>query len=339
VDKHILTSISLILVGLLHCTSSSAAKIHSLCVFDPVGKSGDIYTSAKDLSAEFLSAGVQFQLYPYSTESEAKSDFNNGLCDATVLTTTNASEYNHFTASIDAMGATLNYRMQRDVIHALSQPKANDLMRQGKHEIAGIFPGGAVHLLFHDRAQARPDNIENTRLLVLHGSPVLRNFAEQLNLRAIRGDTSNFAQMFKRNRVDAIFAPITIIQALELEQAMGTKGGMLSTPFMYLSLQLVINRDKFPVGFGQQARVISLHYFDDAVRLARQAKFDIGKEYWISSNAQQLAHWNAVMLEVQRNMLSDKTYDPRMLKLLKKTRCKYDPIREECSNKSLVAPS
>ena len=75
----------LVVVALLLSAQAQAAKKQYVCVFDPVGRDGDIFSIAKDVATEFLTLGVDLKLYPYTTEASAVQDLKAGLCDAAIL--------------------------------------------------------------------------------------------------------------------------------------------------------------------------------------------------------------------------------------------------------------
>jgi len=330
-----LLSVVLLCSAILSTTSyASAQKTHYLCVFDPVGRNGDVYSMAKDIALDFLSLGVKLSLYPYSTESAAKADFRAGLCDAVALTGIHAREYNKFTSSIEAVGAISNYEDLWTVISTLAQQRVAPLFVEGGLEVAAIYPAGAMYVFLKDKNITAPEDFAGQRMITLHKDKISHAIANSLGAIAVNGDTTNFASKFKRGRVDVISAPAAVTEALELDKSMQPNGGVIDIPLWMLTLQVVIQPDKFPSGFGQQSRELSLDYFDTVVNgIVKTAEKKL-KDYWIVTDDQTKQQWEPIFAKLRADMAVEGEYDPRMLKLLKKLRCRSYPERDECA----VAP-
>lgn len=314
---------------LLAAKASALSNTHYLCVFDPVGRSGDIFTTAKDIVTDYLRYDINFQLYPYSTETAAKADFRSGLCDAIVLTGFAAREYNSFTTTIEALGAIRSYETLWDVLSVLAQPKAAPLFLQDQYEIVGIYPAGGLYIYLKDRSLRRVEDAKGKRFFVLHGDRVSEASVEKLGAIPVLGDTTNFASKFKRGRVDAIFAPAAITEALELDVAMGDKGGVIDYPLLFLTLQIVIKKDSFPEDFGQKSRELSLEYFERATEIAQTAEAKL-EPYWVHVEDDIVADWIDLGINLRSSLEAEGVYDARMLKLIMAVRCKRDPGYIEC---------
>ena len=326
----IITLAFLLLLLLSGRAYSEAQKTHYLCVFDPVGRNGDVYSMAKDIALDFLSLGVKLSLYPYSTESAAKADFRAGLCDAVALTGIHARDYNKFASSIEAIGAISNYDDMWTVVSTLAQDRVAPLFVENGLEIAGIYPAGAMYVFVKDKEIKAPEDFVGVRMITLYKDKISHGIANSIGAVAVNGDTTNFAAKFKRGRVDVISAPAAVTEALELDKAMGSAGGVIDIPLWMLTLQVVIRPEKFPAGFGQQARELSLDYFDtviDGIVKKAEQKLD---GFWIKTDDQVKSQWQPVFAKLRSDMAEEGEYDPRMLKLLKKLRCRSHPERDEC---------
>ncbi len=231
-----------------------AAKKQYVCVFDPVGRDGDIFSIAKDVATEFLSLGVDLKLYPYTTETSAVQDLKAGLCDAAILTGLKTREFNLFSATLEAIGAVENYEAMRLVLETLAQPKAGKLFIQGDYEVAGVFPAGAIFIFVRNRDWVTVKSMQGRNIIVMYGDKVSASMVAQVGGKAVNADTSSFANKFKRGRADVVFAPAAVYEPLELYKGLEPDGGILTHPISQLTLQLVTRKNAFPEGFGQQAR-------------------------------------------------------------------------------------
>ena len=73
-------------VGLASMSAQAANTERSLCVFDIIGASGDVYNIMKDYKTEAAGWGVDIKLKPYTDEKIAAEDLKAGQCDGAVLT-------------------------------------------------------------------------------------------------------------------------------------------------------------------------------------------------------------------------------------------------------------
>lgn len=314
-------SIGLFVLLLITSFASKATqKTHYLCVFDPVGRNGDIYSVAKDIALDFLNLGVKLNLYPYSTESAAKADFRAGLCDAVALTGIQAREYNRFSTTLEAFGAIENYSNLKKLLSTLAQPKAGKLFLENGLEVAGIYPAGAVYMYSNDKNIKRPQDFSDKRFFVSHGEKTGYAFVDKLGAQPVAGDTTNFASRFKRGRVDVTFSPAAVTEALELDKGMEEKGGVIKLPVWMLTLQVIIKPEKFDKGFGQQARELSLDYFDKAISIATASEQKLAP-YWVELNDADHTEWQYFFKQVRDDMEQAGVYDSRMLRLLKRLKC------------------
>jgi hypothetical protein len=315
--------------SLLGSSYAHAASPRSVCVFDPIGRSGDVFVNAQDMSSDFLSTGVSFNLKLYLNEQKAKQDFKQGLCDGMIITGLQAREFNRFAAAIEAPGIIKDYSNLEQILGIMASPKAAKYMRQGSVEIAGVYPAGAIYMIINKRSRATPRGLGGMRMINIDNSELINSFAQKVGASTVSGTTDNFAKIFKQGKVDITFAPMAILSAMELDKAIQYEGGILDTPIALLTLQLVINADRFPAGFGQQAREISLSQYERVLKVSRDAEAAVPTELWIKS-VQDQDIWARIALSVRKEMMKRNYYHPKMIKILDKFRCGTDRLLEGC---------
>ena len=235
-----------IIVGLFGSHYAQAQAPRSICVFDPIGKSGDVFVNAQDMSSDFLSTGVNFALKLYLNEEKAKQDFKQGICDGVIITGLKAREFNRFAAAIEAPGIINDYSNLSQILGVMASPKAAKYMRQGNVEVAGVYPAGAIYMLINQRKRATPRGLGGMRMINIDDNELINTFAEKVGASTVSGTSDNFAKIFRQGKVDITFAPMAILSAMELDKAIQYEGGILDTPIALLTLQLVINADPLP---------------------------------------------------------------------------------------------
>ncbi|EDY85420.1 conserved hypothetical protein [gamma proteobacterium HTCC5015] len=300
------------------------------CVFDPVGRTGDIYTTARDIATDFLQLGVRLQLYPYSTESAAKSDFRSGLCDAMILTGFAARNYNTFTTTAEAWGGLYDFESAWLLLSTLARPELAPLFSQDGYEVAGIYPAGGLYAIMADKTWTTPASVKGKPTFAVRDEPTGEAFAHKVGVNPVYGDTTNFAAKYVRRNVDITFSPSAVIPALELDRAMEERGGgLIDMPMAFLTLQIIIRPENFPPGFAQTAREMSLGYYERIYELVNNAERKIDP-YRIKLTDEESAQWQDIAEQVRDDLAGEGIYDKRMLKLLKRIRCHTSPDRPEC---------
>ena len=95
---------------------------------------------------------------------------------------------------------------------------------------------------------------------------------------------------------------------------------------------MIIRKDKWPADFGAKARAYSLTQLDRAELIAKQSEDTIPANYWMELSANDKARYVVMMRESRLILTKDGTYDQKMMRLLKKVRCKVDASAAECSD-------
>lgn len=312
-------------------STSAFAAPKNICVFDPIGKSGDVFVTAQDLSSEFLSTGVSFELKLYLDENKAKRDFKTGICDGVILTGLSAREFNRFAAAIEAPGMMEDYSNLGQILAIAASEKAAKYMRQGNVEIAGIYPAGSVYMVINDRSRATPRGLNGMRIININDDDMINSFAQRVGARSVVGTTNNFAKFFKEGKVDITFAPMALLEAFELDKAAAYNGGIPDTPIALLTLQLVINADRFPEGFGQQAREISLNNYERVLQITKDAEAKVPGNLWIDTTADRDT-WARIAMTIRKEMVGKGYFHPKMIAILNRFRCNGDGVLEGCEN-------
>ena len=140
----------------------------SLCVWDPIGASGQLFDAAKSYALAAQKMGVELKLKAYTDERVAAEDFRVGQCAALLATSMRTKVYTPVSAAIDYGGAATvvrdgkidiaaSYDVVRKVVQTFSSPQAANLMVEGANEIGGIFPFGSAYPVVADR---KTDSVE-----------------------------------------------------------------------------------------------------------------------------------------------------------------------------------
>ena len=313
--------------------SSVAHAKQTLCVFDLLGTGGDVYAMMKDYSLAAAKWGADVDLKPYTDERIVAEDFKAGQCDAVSLTGLRGRQFNTFTGSIDSIGAITTYAQMRDVLTLLSNTKMAPYMVSGAYEVVGVMPLGAGYLLVNDRAINNLSKVSGKKIAVLDYDKSQAKMVQKIGAQPVASDITNFAGKFNNGQVDIVAAPAVAIKPLELYKGLGTKGAIIRFPIVQITGNVIINPKKFPAGFGQKSREYVATQVDKAFKNIEKTEKDIPAKYWMDVLEADKPGYIKLMRESRISLAAEGIYDKKMLSLLKRVRCKYDPASFECALK------
>ena len=107
---------------------------------------------------------------------------------------------------------------------------------------------------------------------------------------------------------------------------------IIDTPVAQSTIQLIGRTEKFPPGLAQILREDFLFKFDNYARRVDNEMALVPESFWAKDSAQDIAALEKHSLDVRLKLREEGYYDPAMLRLQRKIRCKFDPSRSECSN-------
>ncbi len=334
-NKIKLTS-SALLLGASVLASQSAHAKQLICIFDPVGNSGDVYSLMKDFQSKALAWGADLELKAYTDEGIIIDEFKAGKCDGAVLTGLKSRDFNKFASTIEAVGATIDDEVLRTALETLMTlpPKAADkLLKSGPYEVAGIMPAGGIYAFLRDRSWDSLEKIQGKKITVMEGDSVSQSMVRESGGTPIMATTTSFAGKFNNGSADITFAPAAAYEPLEMYRGLGDKGGVVDMVFSQLTFQLLIRHEKFPADFAAKARQNSLDNFDNAFEFIERATKTIEPKYWVKLDPKDIPGYVSMMRQSRITLRDKGIYDGKMLTLLRKIRCRKDPAAAECAEK------
>ncbi|MDQ8035909.1 MAG: DUF6091 family protein [Pedobacter sp.] len=329
-----LTSLSLPLTAHAVDPAKPLTKV-KVCVFDPAGQQGPGFSMARDQTLEARKWGMDMQLQVFTDERIAAETFKVGQCDAVNLSSLRARQFVKFAGSIDAIGGLMTYQQVNDLIQLLSSDKIGTLMIEGDYEVAGVIPLGAAYVMVNDRAINSVEKAAGKKVAVLDWDKSQAKLVQQMGAQPVASDISNFFGKFNNGQVDIIAAPAIAYKPLELYKGIGTKGAVYRFPVVNVTGSFLIRRSKMPkdVDVGKVARQYIASKIEMAFDAIKVAEKDIPANQWMDLSPSDKDRYTKMMREARLMLTADGTYDPRMMKILKRIRCTRDPSNYECALK------
>ncbi|MCH7337884.1 putative solute-binding protein [Acinetobacter sp. NIPH 2699] len=321
---------TLLLASSVATVSFTTQAKQTLCVFDLVGRNGDVYALMKDYQLAAKAWGADIELRVGQNEAVLAEDFKAGKCDAVSITGMRGRQFNQFTGSLDAIGAITDLKFAVKVMQGLSSPTFAKAMVNGRYEVVGVIPVGDAYLMVNDREINTVAKAAGKKIAVLDYDEAQKIMASQVGAQAVSSDVTNFGAKFNNGQVDIIGAPAAAFKPLELHKGLGTKGAIVNYPILQVTGNIIIRSDKFPEGYGQKSRQWVSSQLPRALDILGKMKADIPKRYWMDVPASDQPGYQKLMREARIDLTKRGVYDKRMMKLLWQFRCRENAKNFEC---------
>lgn len=325
------TARTLVGVCLLLSVSVAQAKQLVFCTWDILGQQGDATNMMKDYVLAARTWGVDIVSKSYTNETVAAEDFKAGQCDGALITGLRTRQFNAFTGSIDSVGAIPSYTHMRDVIDLLAYPKLAPLLVSGPYEVVGAIPVGAAYAFVNDKSINSLAKAAGKKVAVLDWDKSQAEMVKIVGAVPVAADLTTYGGKFNNGQVDILFAPIPLYKPMELYKGLGNKGGIARFPVINLTLQLIIRKDKFPADFGARSRTYIANQVPRFFGMIRNMEREVDPKHWMHIPLSDRDGYDKIMREMRIHLTKSGYYDPRMMTLLKRVRCKREPDAAECS--------
>lgn len=321
-----------LLVAASLCAAVSTVQAKQvMCVFDLVGKNGDVFNLMKDYQLAAKSWGADIELKVNQNEAVIAEDFKAGKCDGISVTGMRGRQFNNFTGSLDAIGAIPDLNLAVKIMQGLTSPNFAKHMTNGQYEVVGVIPVGDAFLMVNDRNINTVAKAAGKKIAVLDYDQAQKIMVQQIGAQAVSADVTNFGAKFNNGQVDIIGAPAAVFKPLELHKGLGSKGAIVNYPILQVTGNLIIRKDKFPEGFGQKSRDWVKGQLPRAFTILGKMKADIPAKYWMQVPAGDKPGYQKLMRESRISLTKQGVYNKQMMKLLWQFRCKNDPKNFECA--------
>ncbi|MCK0538721.1 putative solute-binding protein [Alcanivorax quisquiliarum] len=312
-----------------------AAEKRTLCVFDIIGTSGDMYNIMRDYRTAAIDHGYDLTLRVYTDENIAAEDLKAGQCDAAAITGLRGRQFNNYTGSLDSIGAVPSYEALRTVVQVLASenPRITPNLRSGPYEVMGIAPMGAAYLFVKDQGINNVNALAGKSIAVMEYDVAQGRMAASVGMSPVMSDITNFAGRFNNHSVDICFAPVMAYSALELYKGMEPNGGIIDYVLGQLTLQVIARHDSFDSDFAAWSRSYFFEtVFDRAMRVIQSANNEIDKKWWIEISDEDTERYDEMMRDARIDLTNQGVYNKDMMSLLRNIRCRMDASRAECSD-------
>ncbi len=332
--------------GTLGVAASAQAK-NLVCVWDVAGKTGDVFAAATDWAVAAQKSKVDMELKSYVDERVAIEDFRSGQCDAVIATAFRTRQFNAVAGAIDSIGATTivkngkvdidaSYEVVRNVVKVFADPKAGKLMVDGNYEVGGIFPLGAAYPMVRDRKINSVEALSGKKIAAFDYDKAQGVMIQRIGAQPVSVDVTNIGPKFNNGFVDMVTLPAVAFKPFELYKGIGDKGGIGRFPVLIPTVQVILNKAKFPEGFGETSRGYWLSQFDRALTIVQTAEKGIPAKLWDDLPAENVPKYVLMFRESRIEIAKQGIYNKQGLNIIKRARCQINPGDAECATKTEI---
>ena len=317
----------------------AAGQKLTLCVYDPLGARGDAYGYAKDYILQFPRFGMTnpVELKAYTNEAIIAEDFKAGQCDGAVMTNLRARQFNKYTGSLDAIGAVPSRPALNLALQALASKQLAPKMSEGDYEVLGMIPLGTAYIMVSDRKLNTLAKAAGKKIAVLDYDKSQAKLVQKVGAQPVSVDLTTLGGKFNNHQVDIIAGPAVIFKPFELAKGMTgpngeITGAVIRFPLIQITAVMVVRKSKFTnEDANQKIRAYVNSQIGTAYKYIDNAEKEIDAKYWMDVLAADKIGYVKLMRASRLDLTKDGTYDPEMMHLLKKVRCKIDPANFECA--------
>jgi hypothetical protein len=306
--------------------------LRTFCVWDPLGKAGPISSTVDDQKLRSLHYGMDLTVITFQDEVELLDALRtDDRCDAALIRGSVAMEFNKFAGTIEAIGGM----RQREQVHLLMQVLANPRMASrltdDKYTVLGVATMGASYRFTSDRSKRSLADFKNQLLAVESLDPSRSEFVSAIGANPANGSMMSNVQSYADGKVKGMISPIIAYLVMGTGQ-ISRDVGIFDTPVAQSTIQLIGHTEKFPPGLAQILREDFLFKFDNYARRVDNEMALIPGEFWMKDTKADVQKMEQIALDVRLKLREEGYYDPAMLRLQRKIRCKFEPARSECTN-------
>ena len=310
---------------------TAQAASSKICVFDIVGNVGPMMGAMKDWQTAAIGWGIDAELVPYTNEAIAAEDLKAGVCDAALVTGIRGRGFSKYAGTVDSIGAIPTMDHMRIVLQVLSLPQSAPKLSQGSYQIMGIAPAGAAYVFVNDKEVNTLAKAAGKRVAVLEYDETQAKLVSQVGATPVASDITNFSTKFNNGVVDVIAAPLAAYEALELYKGLSPDGGIINYPLVQLTIQLIAKKDAFSPEVAQKSREYFYNNLDRILDQLKKEEAKVDTKWWVDIPDTDKREYEVLMQEARNQLRTEGYYDPDMLTLLRKVRCKLDQSRPECT--------
>lgn len=305
----------------------------TLCVWDVLGKQGPIYTATVDQQLRLKHYGINMEVTAYTYEQDVVDKLKTGECDTSVMSGTQAKQFNSFTGSIGALGGLPSRKHMKYLLQVLASTYAHKKMQQGNYHIVGVIPIGENYLFTHSGKKPTIKRTFRGRASVVGNDASQKALFDAFGMKTIQEKSAAAAAgSYNLASADVLMAPLIGYNMFNL--GAGLKyGSIVDYPISQMTLQVVSRMDSIPPEVGQFLREDMFVKVNMMYREVEKNSREVPREKMFKFSPREEKLLDTKIATIRQQVTDEGGYHKGMMKLQRKIRCKIDKAREECRKK------
>ena len=306
--------------------------LRTFCVWDPLGKTGPISSTVEDQKLRSLHYGMDLTVITYQDESELIEALRSGeKCDAALIRGIAAMEFNRFAGTIESVGGLQTRQQVQLLMQVIANPRMAPRLQDENYTVLGLATMGESYRFSSDGKNRSLASFSGKAIATESLDPGMAALTQGIGARSVSGDMMRNVQSYADREVAGMMSPIIAYLVMGSGQISGDVA-IMETPVAQSTIQLIGRTDKFPHGLAQILREDFLFKFENYARRVDNELALIPSSFWAKDTPQDIAKLEAESLKARLKLRDEGFYDPAMLRLQRKIRCKFEPSRSECAN-------
>lgn len=302
----------------------------TFCIWDPLGKGGPIASATNDQILRSLHYGLDLHIEVFQSEDTLVNSFtSDDKCDAMLVRGSTAIQFNRFLGTVEAPGALPGRDHLYLLAQVLAKPDLAARFTEDGYTALGLVTLGGSHLYARSADLATTAAIRSAAVAIPYSDRGNARFAEELGGHPQSAGLLPTVQAFTTGANTLMVAPD--IGFLIMAGSANPETRAMATPVAQSTLQLIGKADRFPTGLAQILREDFLFRFNNYARLLDKELANFPQGFWVTTPPEVIAQIESTALDVRLALRDNGYYDPFMLRLARKIRCRFDATRSECN--------
>ena len=307
------------------------------CVWDVLGKQGPIYTTTIDQALRMKHYGITMDVRAYTDEQEVVDKLKTGECDTSIMSGSQAKQFNDFTGSIEALGGVPSRKHMKYLMQVLASTHAHKKMQQGDYHVVGVIPIGVNYLFTHEGKKPTLKRSFKGKASIVDNDVSQKALFDAFGMKIINGrNTAAAAGAYNLADADVVMAPLVGYNMFNLGTGL-KHGSIVDYPLSQMTLQVVSRIDTIPPEVGQFLREDLFIKLNMMYREVEKNSREVPREKMYKFSPREEKKLDTKIAAIRDKVTQEGGYNKGMMKLQKKIRCKIDKQRPECKRKKKVA--